>query len=637
VAAAVEAKDPTAVGKAIGTLLDDWTAVSGGCKGHKACQIIDGLLRVIGVTASDVAPCEAALEPAVASFESGAKAIEQKDYKSAVADFAAGLDVVAKSTVADSCGLKGIASAVGDLSPKLKAAVIKVENSSAVKILVGSADVYDELYTAAIDIKNKDYAGAGMEMGALLAQLRASGCTTKACIVMEGLLGTLQVELTDLKACEADFEKEWNDIQNFTADLKGKNWNQALLVLGNFLNSVGQSVSACGIPKVGKILEAAAQALHEDSVANVIQEVVAVLVRGADITPDFQKIIVDVDHEDWANLGKDLGVLSDWITTDTQCHSFVCHLVEGILKEADMALTDLKPCEAKLRLSETEFIGCAQNFEHGTPGTGLQYCAAGLNYLAQSVSACGLQQQLQYMEQEANVLGLGNFSVLGDAARILVHGADFYEELYTAIQDIKKHDYRGAGSNLARVMNQLSQWTTGHLCTSPACYVVNGVMQYLSDLEHDLKACKNDFKWTWGNFSSSFKDITAGETKDGHFHFNENKTLIKKGVNELGMAFKDMSNIVHDCHLVELADILEKLAVKLGLAPEVTYIEETIKILVEGVSIEREISDACNDWEAKNWPSFGYNLVKIGEQLLTKEAFMGAHKVALPKPDTLYV
>merc|ERR550514_2509181 len=99
----------------------------------------------------------------------------------------------------------------------------------------------------------------------------------------------------------------------------------------------------------------------------------------------------------------------------------------------------------------------------------------------------------------------------------------------------------------------------------------------------------------------------------------------------MGHAFRDMSNIVHDCHLVELADILEKLAVKLGLSPEVTYIEEVIKILIEGVSIEREISDACNAWDDKNWPSFGYNLIKIIKQLLTAEELKVFQKDALPQ------
>eukprot|EP00746_Dinoflagellata_sp_MGD_P089276 gnl/MRDRNA2_/MRDRNA2_35251_c0_seq1.p1 gnl/MRDRNA2_/MRDRNA2_35251_c0~~gnl/MRDRNA2_/MRDRNA2_35251_c0_seq1.p1 ORF type:complete len:474 (-),score=104.38 gnl/MRDRNA2_/MRDRNA2_35251_c0_seq1:166-1587(-) len=470
-----------------------------------------------------------------------------------------------------------------------------------------------------------------MQMGALLAQLRASGCTTKACIVIEALLGSLQVEFNDLKACEADFDKEWINIQNFTEDLKEKKWKDAFLVLGNLLNNVGQGVSTCGIPQVGKILAGAATSLHEDAVANVINEAVAVLVSGADITPDLDKIIVDSENKDWASLGKDLGVLSDWIKSDTHCNSIVCKVIEGLLQEADMALTNLKPCEAKLRLAETEFVGCAQNFAQGKPGAGLQYCSAALNYVAQSVSDCGIAKELEYIVQEANVLGLGNLTIVDEAAKILVHGADFYETLYAAVQDMEKHDWRDAGAGLAKVMNELSQWTTGHLCTSPVCYVVNGVMQYLADIKNDFKKCKNDFPQTWGNFSAAWKDITAGDTKNGHFHFNANHTLIKKGVNEFGLAFKDMSNIVGDCHLQDLADILEHLAVKLGLAPEVTYIEDVIKILIEGVSIEREISDACNDWEEQNWPSFGYNLIKIIKQLLTAED-LKTYQKSLPQP-----
>jgi len=631
VAAAVETKDPEAVGQSLNTLLDDFTTVTGGCKDRKACQIIDGLLRVIGVTASNVDACEAALEPAVSNFEDAAHAMDQKDYKDAVGDFATALDAVAKSAVDDSCGLKGIAAAIGDLSPRLSKAVISMENSSAVHIIVGSADVYDELYTAGLDLKNKDYVGVGMEMGALLAKLRASGCTTKACIIVEGLLGTMQVEFSDLKDCEADLDKEWTDMQKFVGDLKAKNWKDALPVLGDILGEVGQGVSKCGLPQVGTVLENTAKALHEDSVAHIIEESVAVLVSGADVTQDLQKIIVDSESENWADLGKDLGVLSNWISTDTQCNSFVCHLIEGILQEADIALTDLKPCEAKLRLVETEFIACAENFAHGQPLAGLQYCSAGLNSVAQSVDACGLATQLEYIEQEANVLGLGNLTILGDAAQIIVHGADFYEMLYSAIQDMQNHDYRDAGSKLAQVMDQLSKWTTGHLCSSPVCYIVNGVMQFLNDLDTDAQACKADFPQTWGNLTAAYNDITTGSTtKDGHFQWNKNVTLIKKGVNEVGLAFQDMSTIVAKCHLTELADILEKLAVKLGLSPDVVYIQEALKILIDGVQIEREISEACNDYDTNNWPAFGYNMVKIVKQLLTTEQ-LTLQKIAGPK------
>ena len=77
-----------------------------------------------------------------------------------------------------------------------------------------------------------------------------------------------------------------------------------------------------------------------------------------------------------------------------------------------------------------------------------------------------------------------------------------------------------------------------------------------------------------------------------------------------------MAKGVSDCHLQEFADLLEKLAVKLGIAPEIGWIEEILHILIEGVNIENEIGDACDDFGEKNWVGFGYNLAKLIKTLL---------------------
>jgi hypothetical protein len=56
--------------------------------------------------------------------------------------------------------------------------------------------------------------------------------------------------------------------------------------------------------------------------------------------------------------------------------------------------------------------------------------------------------------------------------------------------------------------------------------------------------------------------------------------------------------------------------VKLGLVPEVSFIEEVLHILIDGVQIENEIGDACEDYADQNWPGFGYNLAKLVETLV---------------------
>merc|ERR1719350_2512163 len=233
-AAAVDAKDPAAVGSSISSLLDEWTSVTGGCAaGDKACKLVDGIMRVIAATADDVQPCVAALQPAVESFEAGATALGQQDYQAAVADFAAGLDTVAEAAKEDSCGLKPLADAVADLSPALRQAIVRVESGKLPQIVVGSANVYIELYAASVDLGKGDYAGAGVQVGLLAAQLRASGCTSQVCIVLEGVLQSLQLGFADYEQCKGDLEQGAQDLADFASLLRQERWEDSLKKLGD--------------------------------------------------------------------------------------------------------------------------------------------------------------------------------------------------------------------------------------------------------------------------------------------------------------------------------------------------------------------------------------------------------------------
>jgi len=616
VADAIEEKDASAVGMAMSKLYDNWSSIERSCKDAKACKFIDGLLRVLKVTANDVAPCETALSPAIDALDVGAKAFAAKNYTNALEHFATGLDVIAKATASDACGLKVVADAIGDLSLKLKAAVVKAEGSSAVKIIVGSADVYDEIYGAVMDLERGDFPGAGIQMGALLNQLRTSSCKSNACVVLEGLLGILQVGFTDLKACEADVDKVWGSIEALVQNLEDKKWSIAIDDLGDSLQALGTSVSACGLQQIGATLEDTAKHLKNDAVATAIEEGVNVLVQGADVTLDIQKIVVDAHTKNWVSLGRDLATLSDWISA-TSCNSFVCHLVEGILGELGMAFVDLKPCEDDLRSAEQDWKDGALQWRNRRPDQAIKYWAAGLNDVSKSVDACGIAEQLKYMEQEANVLGFGNATMLGEVAQILVHGADFYEELFSVAQDFENHDFRAAGAKVTKVMNELSEWTKGHLCTSDPCYMVAGAMEFLGDIQQDFKKCGSDFKYMASNFSSAYRKIVDTRSKD--FWITKNKTQIKEGVHDIAMGLKDLASSVQDCHMAEFAAILLKIATKMGIAPEIQWVEDLLKILIEGVRIENEVANALEDWSTGNWVGVGYNLLALSKTLFTAE------------------
>jgi len=178
-AEAIEARDSTHVSVAIGKLMSDWSSVSGGCT-ESACHMLDGLLKMSQLVLDDVKPCQAALGPAMKELNFAVAIFENGDYASAVPLFATALDSLSAAISTDTCGLKKLADAISKVSPALSGAIVTVEEGEPVKIIVGSADLYQELFLAVGSLQAGRYTDFGMEMGSLLRQLRASKCSTKA-------------------------------------------------------------------------------------------------------------------------------------------------------------------------------------------------------------------------------------------------------------------------------------------------------------------------------------------------------------------------------------------------------------------------------------------------------------------------
>jgi hypothetical protein len=432
------------------------------------------------------------------------------------------------------------------------------------------------------------------------------------CYSPEGLLSSLQVGVSDLTACRDNIDAIWGDLQGFLTSLETKKWNDAMSSAGDVFQKLSESLKACGIQDVASGLEKTATALGENGLALKIAGAVQILVKGSDISHDVAKIVQDRHAQRWTALGEDLGRISDWVS-GTACTSFACHLLEGILTEAKLALTNFTACEGDIRKAESSFTAGVSLWSERKQWDAVKYWASGLNILGKAINTCGIAQQLSYIEQEANVLGLGNLSILDEAGTLLVHGSDFYHELYAAVEAVAKHDYRTAGEVAGKALNDLSKWTTGHLCTSPVCYVVNGIFQYLADLESDIGKCENDFKGAWVDFNTAYVEFTGNHDKFAISHSTKN---VSKGVNDLGLGVQALADAVKDCHLAQLAAILEKLAVELGLVPEVGWVAWLLKILVNGVDIAYEVAYALEDFAAHNWPGFGYNVVKLIEKLL---------------------
>jgi hypothetical protein len=494
-AAACADGDSEAIGNAIGSFLNDWSQVVGGCGDKKGCQLVGGILRIIQEVAKDVGPCEDAIVPAITKMETARDAFKSKDYKSAVADFASALDILATTLQDSSCGVPKIGKLIGKLSPKLAKAVVKIENSNAVKILVESADIYDDLYKLVLAIDTKDWDTVGVELSNLLRVLRASGCSTKACIVLEGLMASIQQELSDFDQCMHDADRAWDNIAYAQQDFKNKHYKDGAQQLGHAMVTLAHAVSDCNIPGIAETAETMFNKLEKSTIANEIGEVIQLVVEGADVTLDINQAMLDFNAANWAGLGGDLGKLSEFIAS-TNCNSLACKIVEGILSSAGIVLKDLKDCKADLDTAITGFNQGAKQFENHGYSAAVKSWASALNTVSKAVTDCGLKEEMGYIEQEANVMGFANItdSKVARDINILIHGADFYEDLYASLKDIKSHDYRAMGGDLHKVMHELSQWTGKHSCSSDFCYIVVGIIEFIGDAGGDLKQCQADFK-----------------------------------------------------------------------------------------------------------------------------------------------
>jgi len=260
------------------------------------------------------------------------------------------------------------------------------------------------------------------------------------------------------------------------------------------------------------------------------------------------------------------------------------------------------------------FVKAVEEFESKELLAAVKDLASALHLVMKALDDCGVAPQLKQLQHEANMLGLANVTVFGEAAAVIVRGADFYNEIVATMAAVKAHDYKSAGQQLGQLLYTLSKWTTGHSCTSDGCYVLEGVMQFIGIFDGSFKQCEMDLKFAAANFSTGFNDMI--DSHHGILNYKHDDEKIKAGIKAFGLGFDAVAASVSACHMQEVATVLAALAARLGLTPELSWLEAVLKILIEGVQVEHEIGDACTDYASGNYAGFGYNLARLIKTLL---------------------
>lgn len=457
-------------------------------------------------------------------------------------------------------------------------------------------------------------------MGSLTNLLKTTGCATKGCIILQGVLAALQVEAQDFTVCAPEIDAAWNSIPTAVRQFEthtATGVEKGLASLGTFITKAAGAIAKCGVSDVGTILENTARKLGGNTTVTEIGVVVQALVAGSDTTQDISKIVADLRSDQWLSLGHDIGALSTWVDS-VQCTTMLCKITEGILTAIEIPFQNLAGCQADLSSAQSDFIAATSSMMKLNFNGALAFYSSGLQTVTRSVSDCGMAKELIFLEQEANMLGLGNATILEEAASIVSFGTDFFKELYAAQKAFEAGDYRTVGNELGKVVQGLGQWTEAHACKKPFCFLVSGIMQYVGEIEGDIKACEMDFMHGFMNFTEGIGKIGSSvvKTSGGDFDFNSNLDEIVEGVHMFGMGMNDVAQGVGDCHLEALSALLLRLGGKFSQAPEIGWLEELLHILIDGRHIEQEIGDACLAFGGHNYPAFGFNLAKLIKTLL---------------------
>jgi len=486
--------------------------------------------------------------------------------------------------------------------------------TNAVKINVGSVDVSEELFAFAASLIDGDHTAAGLNLVRLLSALRASQCESQACLVVENMMPFLAFGFVDLSSCRDGLDESWGALMNTFRALKTMQWHHAMTYLGEAFGQFARGVYGCA--PVGSILEGIADLLGGHGTATVIGEGLQMLVGGADVSLDFAQLVTDMDDEDWDAVGKDLGGLSVRLS-DTECESFVCELVEGLLAETGQVLVDLAPCKAELREVEESFTAGAALWSEGKSLNAVSFLSSGLSHVAKSVGECNLETHMDFIVQEANLLGLGDIGILNDATQVIVHGADFYELVQGSCQDMQNHDYMRAGAKMGLAMDQMAEWTGRHLCTSPVCYAMSGALQFFGDIRDDPISCVHDFHYVQHNFTESIHAMVDMQVRPLKFH--SNREMIQEGIHKLAAGFIALADLVFDCHLDDLRHIMMAIAMHLTVGAEITWVMGVVTIVIHGLEITRELVDIAEAYFQRNWPAYGYHFARLVKIVPTEE------------------
>eukprot|EP01029_Cantina_marsupialis_P027512 TRINITY_DN7711_c0_g1_i1.p1 TRINITY_DN7711_c0_g1~~TRINITY_DN7711_c0_g1_i1.p1 ORF type:complete len:950 (+),score=285.81 TRINITY_DN7711_c0_g1_i1:122-2971(+) len=546
----------------------------------RGCQLMEKILEDAAQIAIDYAPCKQALEDVANDMDHFA----YKQDKT--------LDTVGRldKTLHDlsgaiaQCHVEDLAKFIGDQATKLGAdGKVTVHWTG---IFINDVNIITEIVDLANDWKNGNYAAAAGDVTQLLAKVHQSACTTTACYTVDGILRALGLVAQDMGSCKTDLEKAVTQFEAAASSMRSYNYHGVIQNMGAALNELAQGIKECHLPEISALIEEEAKRISGASVQ--IGGTVKIIVNDADIFQDIYGAIMAFEQKDWGTFGMRLGSLLQRMQ-QTSCTTEGCYILEGLLQSMQIVASDMGECKADLVAAVGLFNDGVSSFKSKDYRNAVTNFATGLDKIAIAVADCHLTESSQFIQTEAEKLHLGNVSWLGKAVKIVVYGADVYEDVFDTVMAFEHKDLSAAGQSLGDLLSKL------HIsnCTEPACVVLDALVKSLQAVAGDYTMCKGDLTTAMDNFQNMSTNFQAKN------YLAAVKSL-SRGLDEIALA-------VRACNVQELSTILTAAANSLGFH-DIKAIGDITHILVDGSNIYDELFQAVMSFERKDYHGFGDDL-----------------------------
>eukprot|EP00762_Andalucia_godoyi_P003186 ANDGO_01102.mRNA.1 hypothetical protein len=560
-----------------------------------ACILLDGFLQTLKVVAQDMAgTCRADLSQAVASAKTAAANWEAKKYADAVTSMAVALDDIALGL--GQCNLPQLADIVAKQAQKLHIAVPQ-DLGQKVQILVNDVDVGTAVFAVVEDLSQDNLPKMAVDLANLVSALATVGCgNSKGCQAVSGLLQSLEILSADLSGpCAAGIDAGFTGMENGIQEFSQGSYKQGVADFATGLDNVAKSIQLCNLNALATLLEAEAELIAGADIS-VIGKDVQILINGAQVADDFYTIATALEKGDMVAFGRAVGDLLSKLRA-LSCKSTVCTLLDGILQVLNIAAQDWGKCSSDLDAAEAKFSVAFSQMKSSQYVQALASMGDAFEQLADGVSDCDVQDLGTILENEAQLLHLGNVKIIGDAVAILSNSANLYKVFYQGAEDFASGDFRNAGIQLGQLLLDIAAMQNSTGCSSPFCIIVQGAMDALN-VENSLKQCGSDLSSSWTDLEGAAKALFGPDAS------------LRTAVHDLANGLDELSKGVSDCHVEQVAQIIEEVASKLG-AGYIGWLEEAVKIVVDGSEIYDEVYSAVVAWDTRDFFGFGYEIMKL--------------------------